>query len=58
MPGYLVALLGREIHLRAQIELENVFARLVAQHSHQGIVDLDEAAFVRGEKDTFLHVVK
>src|SRR5438270_2004916 len=56
--GNLVALLGGDIDLGLQIELEDLFARLVIQHAHQRVIDFNEMAFRRSEEDAFLHVIE
>src|SRR6266700_1251952 len=58
LPRNLVALLGGDVNLRLQVQLEDFLAGLVAQHAHQSIVDLNEMTLRRSKKNTFLDVVK
>ena len=56
--GVALALLGREINLSGNIDLQKFFAAGIAEHAHHGVVDFDEAAFGRAEKKSFLNVVE
>src|SRR5262249_39900870 len=53
-----VALLGGDVHLGTQVELQDFLTRLVAEHAHQSVIHFDEMPFRRGKEDAFLHVVK
>src|SRR5262249_40018550 len=54
----LVALFGRDVDLALEIELQDLFPRLITQHPHEGVIDFNEVAFGRSEEYAFLHVVK
>ena len=53
-----VTLFGGEVNLRWDINLQKFFAAGIAEHRHHGIVDFDEAAFRRAEKQSLLNVVE
>ena len=44
--------------MHGNVNLEELFAVVIAQHAHQRIIHFDKVAFRRGEVDAFLHVVK
>ena len=56
--GVLLPLFGREIKLRGNIDLQQFLAAAVSQHPHHGVIDFDEAAARRAEKQAFLNVIE
>ena len=53
-----LTLLGSEIKLAGDVDLQQFIAAAVAQHAYQGIVDFDETTAGRAEEQAFLNIVE